>query len=359
MVLPFIALAVSIVAVSFFGLSFLWSLSLAHAVDKRSDMNDESRYNIAIMAKGYTPLANVPAKQTTAINHNLKTIKHMDRKKGNPVLIAVHRNRSIREFHRSVVASLAVGLFGVIILYHLANITGVLYLTRAADARLIDPWRLIGFISIATGMMHAFVGMACQHHTLSLLMLASQGVASRVMLGLATFFPPTSGNFWILAITGLVFGLISFWLLWFHRSKHVAGNSSTVGYVTYFAIPVALAIHFGLLLLSYETYAVLTFESTVILNALADALLFLVPTLYVLSLSYYKGSLIWPLLPHAVYADYGLGHYWKLEAKPDLISVKKTILTNMGVAAQSPAQPSQQDDESSANDDVESGATKE
>ncbi len=350
--LPFIALVVTVAGLAFFGLAYLWSITLAQAVDKRADLDTEARREIILMSKGYTPMTSTGKKVSA---NPLKVIKHMDSRKGRSVLKEVHRNRSIREFHRSVMASVGVLLFAVIGLYHLANLSGVLHLVRPSDARVIDPWRQIGFLSVGVAIMHAFVGMACQHHGISLFLLALHGGMSRVLFGFALFFVPTSANFWIFAVAGVVFDLIAFVLLWWHRSKHVAGNSSRVGYLTFFAIPIALIIHVVVLMLSYETYAVMTFETTVVVNVIVDVLLFLLPALYVLSESYYKHATIWPLLPQTIYADYGLGHYWKIEAKPDLVIATEKLRQEMVVLTKpSSAAPAEIVDYS-AKEDVESG----
>lgn len=311
--LPFIALVVTIGGLVAFGLAFLWSLTLVQAIDKRSQTDDETRRNLNLMAKGYTPLA--PATQA---NNSGKTTGGI-----------AHHTRVMREFHRSATAAIVLTVCGVFLTYHLANTTGVLYLVVSGGAHIADPWRQIAFLSVATALMNAFVGIACHHRGLSLFLLSLHGIVSRVLFGLALFFDRNSVSFWVFVIAGLVFGLVACVLVWLHRGKRIAGNS-TVATLTYWAIPITLVVHFGVLLLSYETYAVLTFESTVVINVLADALLFLAPALYVISASYYKSSKVWPLFPHTIYADYGLGHYWKIEARPKLLQVKAAIKSQLG-----------------------------
>lgn len=363
-----IAVGFTIVGVSVFGLAYIWAIFIAQSIDKRADLDHDTRRKMVQLSLGYTPLDDAESlegvSKKSSKNRNgskhrrskrgddadadessdeddgsdasddeesgklvtpINAIRRMSRRNGGGKLRVAHRHVAVREFHRSAVAALALVVFSTLMIYHLLVLTGVFNLIRPIDGVTVNIWRWIVGLSIPVAVMHALVGFACQHHATSILFLAMHGFASRVLFGLALWIAPGSVYFWIVFALGCLIGAIAFVSVWFHRSKHVAGPSSFVGMLTLLAIPVTLAVHAILLLTSVDAFGVTNYSFGIILTVVADALLFLLPGLYIISKAYYRNARVWPLLPHSVYADYGLELYWQIEAKPDLLHIHEKV----------------------------------
>lgn len=233
-------------------------------------------------------------------------------------------SRRLREFHRAAVASGVALIVGILTIFHISVLVDVTLVVRLADGILINPWRWIFILSLVTGVGHAFVCMAHQHHVLSILMIAFHGGLSRVLLGIALLVEPFSAYFWGVVGGAMLLALISFLLLWFHPAPsaggvaiRVAGPGGVVPGLTFWWIALTGIVYFVLFFASYEVAAWLSEELTLILFAVADTLFYVLPAVYLLTKHYYKyAKHSWPLLPRFLYADYGLDPYWTIQARP-------------------------------------------
>jgi len=216
----------------------------------------------------------------------------------------------------------------------------VLNVVRPSDGVLVNPWRWVVTLALVSGAAHLCVGMACHFRVVTLGSMALHGGVGRVIAGIALLTLPGSGIFWVLAATALALSLVSVALVHWKYDR-VAGAPGLVATATVWHSLLALAAHSVLFLGSNEVFAWFTYDVTIVASAVADALLFLLPAVYLMTEAYYKGGhgeMRWPLLPRFVYDDYGVGHYWKGAAKPQLIALiraaKGDVVVEVGPAAQ-------------------------
>jgi hypothetical protein len=310
------------IAAAVFGLAYLRALYLGYAVDKRSKLKDADM--TALLRTKYTALDATVEGGTkpesdryyeTAHRHHHGHHKKLMDEKG-------HLYKKMREFHRSSIAYVTAFVCGLLTLYYLALATNVLNVERTADAVLVNPWRWFVVLSACVGTTHMFVGLASQFRIFSLVAFAVHGGMGRVIAGIALLTLPGSIIFWVLSATALGISIVSLMFMYWRYDRAVAGHGMASTVTIWYALA-ALIIHGALFLGSYEVFAWLNYDMTIILSAVADGLLFLLPSLYILSDAYYyrgsSGGSAWPLFPRFIYDEYGMGHYWKAEAKPQLV----------------------------------------
>lgn len=309
------------ISAAVFGIVYLRALFVASSIEKRSKITDASMEE-ALRGK-YVAITHVTEDDKKSVEGRYAAVHHHHHNHQRKLMDENgHYYRKLREFHRSSLALVSATIAVLFTLYYLALATNILNVKRASDGVLVNPWRWLVVLSLGIGAAHAFVGMACHFRLPMFSLFAFHGGIGRLIAGIAILTAPGSTIFWVLAATALFLSLVSFAFVYWKHDR-VAGTSM-VARVTVWYCVIALLVHSILFLGSYEVFAWFTYDATIILNAIADGILFLLPAIYIMTDAYYRSRVVWPLLPRVFYDDFGLGHYWKAEAKPQLLYLSHT-----------------------------------
>lgn len=331
MVLPVIALGVVAATLSLFCALCGWALIVARNADRGAVLLDPAtRSEYVRFTAGYD---SVTLKQHTGSSLRSssgkvgKTLVHaldkMARQGWKAKAQPTHRMRDMRIFHRSIVASYVALVAAAYVLYYITSISQTLYTTRSPDALLVDPAYWV-VSSLGAGALGGFVAVALQHTGLFVTLVGVAMACSRLLFALMTL-QNTTLNMYMCAIASVLAILYVLYRIYFARTRAIAGTSTLVGVVTVLAIPLSYLVHSCVAIVGYDLMGWFAFEATVIVRAAYDIVFVLLPALYVICDGYYKNARAWPLLPYAVYAEYGLGEYWLIEARPEYVAEQHEV----------------------------------
>lgn len=312
--LPDIVLIGSIVGAALFVILYLVSLNRARKLDKHSRLSKKRREKLVILTTTYE------AAGTPDVSDNESDEEKSRRKsKHHDECENTHRIHQIRNFHRSVAAVFATTVCLALALYHMGVASEAVFVVRTSDAKVVNPWRYWFALALASSISYAYVSFAFQHRTLTALLISVHGALANLLLGVAVLHVVGSWPFWAYVVGYALATAVAAYLIYWHDNKHVAAQNGIVAGLASVYIPVSGVVTLVLFLGSYAVFGWFSFTTSLILDIVADVLLFAIPAILLLSEAYYRRR--WALYPRALYSDYGLDEYWLLEAHHEHLEV--------------------------------------
>jgi len=331
LMLPDLVLIISIIGAALFSILYAVSIRNARKIDKYAKLSDRRRKELITTVQNYEKPVDESASTANQSDVSEDAEKaHQNNKKKKHGSSSTHNDpqysSQLRDFHRSVACLFAALACLVMVLYHVGVISELVFTTRVSDSKVINPWRYWFGLSAGAALAYAYLGFAFQHRSISVLLISVHGSLSSMLLGVAILQAVGSWPFWVFVAGSLLVTAISSFFIYWHHSKHVAGQNWVVASLTCVYMPLFGILMVLLFIASPYAYGWWGFTVAAVLDIVFDALFFAIPTILLLTTAYYRRR--WALYPRALYADYGIEEYWLLEAHQDHLGVLQKIKIN-------------------------------
>lgn len=338
-----LVLVVGIVSAGLFFLLYLIGLNNVRKIDKSVHLGDEARKKLISLAGTYRRASSSNDNDSEsgsessdesgsgAESGHKKSGRHHSKGHHNKHRSCddqdSHKLRKIREFHHRVSSLFVTGVSMALVLYYVGFTVGMTFVTRLSDAAVVDVWRFWFGLSVSTGIAYAIVSFMLRHRFAVVLVTSVHGALANVLLGMASLQPIGSALFWVYVANSAVFSIIAAYFSVWNTTSHnrrIAAPSSFMASLVYFYIPISAVIGMVVFLGNSSVFAWWNPNATVIINAVNDVLVFALPAMAILSMSMYRRQL--PLFPRALYTEYGLDHYWKIEAHEEHLHIRNCMI---------------------------------